>query len=46
MYLARKVELGDHVDTVRERMPKCVVKDVRWRFPNPAGVPYMGHKRE
>ena len=26
-------------------MPKCVVKDVRSRFPNPPGIPYMGHKR-
>ena len=46
VYLARKVELGDHDDAVREIMPKCVVKDVRSRFPNPAGVPYMEHKRE
>ena len=46
VYLARKIELGDHVDAVRERMPKCVVQDVRPRFPNPPGIPYMGHKRE
>ena len=46
IYLAGKVELGDHVDTVRERMPKCIVKDMRSRFPNPPGIPYMGHKRE
>ena len=46
VYLARKVELGDRIDAVRERMPKCVVKDVRSRFPNPPGIPYMGHKRE
>ena len=44
--LARKVELGDHVNAVRERMPKCVVKDDRSSFPNPPGIPYMGHKQE
>lgn len=46
IYLSRKEELGDRVDAVRERMPRCVVKDVRSRFPNPPGIPYMGHKRE
>lgn len=44
--LARKVELGDRIDAVRERMPKCVVKNVREGFPNPLGIPYMGHKRD
>ena len=38
VYLARKLELGDRIDVV--------VKDVRARFPNPPGIPYMGHKRE
>ncbi|CAH3036454.1 unnamed protein product [Pocillopora meandrina] len=28
IYQARKVELGDHVNAVRERMPNCVIKDV------------------
>ncbi|RMX39925.1 hypothetical protein pdam_00021376 [Pocillopora damicornis] len=28
VYQARKVELGDHVNAVRERMPNCVIKDV------------------
>ena len=46
LFLARKVELGDHLDAVRERMPKFVVKDVRERFTNPPGIPYLGHKRE
>ena len=46
VYLQSKLELGDHVDATPERMPKCVVKDVRSRFPNPPGIPYMGHKRE
>ena len=46
LYQARKVELGDHVNAVRERMPNCVIKDVRSRFPNPPGIAYMGHKRE
>ena len=46
VHLARKRELGDQIDAVRERMPKCVVKDVRARFPNAPGILYMGHKRE
>ncbi|KAL9976326.1 hypothetical protein ACROYT_G013616 [Oculina patagonica] len=44
-YLARKEELGCHIDDIREVMPMCVVKDVRSRWPNPANIPYMGHKR-
>jgi len=46
VYLTRKVKLGDHLHAVRERMPKFVVKDVRERFTNPPGIPYLGHKRE
>ena len=45
IYLARKEELGCHIDDIREVMPMCVVKDVRSRWPNPPGIPYMGHKR-
>ncbi|CAH1238874.1 Hypp5654 [Branchiostoma lanceolatum] len=30
--------------TVREIMPKCVLKLVRGRFPNPRGKAYLGHK--
>lgn len=41
IYQARKVELGNHVNAVRERMPNCVIKDVRSRFPNPPGIPHM-----
>ena len=41
-----KSNWGNHVNAVRERMPNCVIKDVRSRFPNPPGIPYMGHKRE
>ena len=41
IYLARKGELGDRVDAVRERMPRCVIKDVRSWFPNPSGIPYI-----
>lgn len=44
-YLARKQELGCMIDDVREVMPHCVVKDVRDRWPNPANVPYQGHRR-
>ena len=46
VYLARKLKLGDRMDTVRKRMPKCVVKDVQARFHNPSGIPYMDHKGE
>jgi hypothetical protein len=28
----------------RDLMPECVLKLVRWWLPNPAKVPYMGHK--
>ena len=45
VYLARKEELGCHIDDIREVMPMCVVKDVRSRWPNPPHIPYMGHKR-
>ena len=38
--------LGGRVDGPREIMPLCVIKDVRRRYPNPDGVPYMGHKFE
>ena len=27
LYQAKKVKLGDHVNTVRERMPNCVIKE-------------------
>ena len=45
IYLARKEELGCHIDDIREVMPLCVVKDVCSRWPNPPGIPFMGHKR-
>ncbi|KAJ7381220.1 hypothetical protein OS493_001336 [Desmophyllum pertusum] len=45
LYLARKEELGCHIDDIREVIPMCVVKDVRPRWPNPPHIPYMGHKR-
>ena len=30
----------------REIMPDCVLKKVRGLYPNPAHIPYMGHKWE
>jgi len=30
--------------SVREVMPKCVLRLVRRKYPNPPGVPYMGHR--
>ncbi|KAI8493080.1 Neurexophilin [Branchiostoma belcheri] len=30
--------------SIREIMPKCVVKLVRSKYPNPPGVDYMGHR--
>ena len=30
---------------LRELMPQCVLNDTRKRYPNPPGVPYMGHRR-
>jgi hypothetical protein len=36
---------NDHdVWTLREIMPSCVLDLVRSLYPNPEGVPYMGHK--
>ena len=29
---------------IREIMPLCVLKQVRGLYPNPEGIPYMGHK--
>ena len=40
-----KGELAWLIDDVREVMPYCVIKDVRGRWPNPANVPYQGHRR-
>ena len=44
VYKARKGELGDHVNAVRDRMPNCVIKDVRSRFPNLLVLPIWGIK--
>ena len=34
----------DMVFTRREMMPKCVLAKVRGLYPNPPGVPYVGHR--
>lgn len=48
-YLRKKeIYLGQKDDriqwTSREIMPECVLKLVRSLYPNPAGIPYMGHR--
>lgn len=35
--------VGNHI---REIMPDCILKFVRGLYPNPPGVPYMGHRWE
>ena len=44
-YLHRKTSLGLSEVELRELMPQCVLDNTRKRYPNPPGVPYMGHKR-
>ena len=44
-YLRRKSAAGISEVELREVMPVCILKDVRKRYPNPDGIPYMGHKR-
>ena len=45
VYQNWKSAAGLSDDDVRELMPECVIAEVRKRFPNPPGIPYMGHKR-
>ena len=45
MYQNWKSAAGLSDDDVRELMPECVIAEVRKRFPNPPGIPYMEHKR-
>ena len=45
LYLHRKTSAGLSDVELRELMPQCVLDDTRKRYPNPPGVPYMGHKR-
>ena len=45
LYLQRKTSAGLSDAELRELMPQCVIDDTRKRYPNPLGVPYMGHKR-
>ena len=45
VYQNTKSAAGLSDDDVRELMPVCVLNDVRKRFPNPPGIPYMGHRR-
>lgn len=47
LYLAKKqasMAGNERVIISREIMPDCVVELVRQHFPNPIGIPYMGHK--
>ena len=45
LYLHRKTSAGLSDVELRELMPQCVLDNTRKRYPNPPGVPYMGHKR-
>ena len=45
VYQNWKSAAGLSDDDVRELMSECVIADVRKKFPNPPGIPYMGHKR-
>ena len=45
LYINRKTSAGLSEIELRELMPQCVLDDTRKRYPNPPGVPYMGHKR-
>ena len=45
VYQNLKSTAGLSDDDMRELMPECVIADVRKKFPNPPGIPYMGHKR-
>ena len=46
LYLAKKLTETHGVHHMREIMPDCVVQKVRTLYPNPAGIPYLGHKWE
>jgi hypothetical protein len=43
-YIQKKEEVHGEVNIRREIMPDCVCKSVRYWYPNPPNVPYMGHK--
>ena len=45
-YLTKKLTETHGVHHMREIMPDCVVDKVRTLYPNPASIPYMGHKLE
>ena len=45
LYIHRKTSAGLSEVELQELMPQCVLDDTRKRYPNPPGVPYMGHKR-
>ena len=42
-YLAKKANM-EGATIRREVMPDCVCRWVRYWYPNPPGIPYMGHK--
>ena len=45
LYINRKTAAGLSEVELRELMPQCVLNDTRKQYPNPPGVPYMGHKK-
>lgn len=46
LYVAKKLTETHGVHHMREIMPDCVVVKVRTLYPNPVGIPYLGHKWE
>jgi hypothetical protein len=44
-YLEKKVAVGGETAVwhKREVMPLCVLKEIRDLYPNPSGIPYLGH---
>lgn len=48
-YIQKKIRIGGNEGIVyhqREIMPECVLELVRGLYPNPKGVPYLGHMWE
>ena len=45
LYIHRKTSAGFSKVELQELMPQCVFDDTRKHYPNPLGVPFMGHRR-
>ena len=44
IYIQRKTATGLSEHELRELMPECVLYDTIKRYPNPPGIPCMGHR--